>query len=188
MPGMLRGLAVGLLLGSGWGTLARGFMRLLTTEPSFSWEGTLLIVGICAVAGGFVGLVHAARTAGRSRWWRLAGIPSLVVFLGQGMVLFPGAVGFAGVLRGGRLVRVLGAALVAVPPVAVVALAGDASFLTITPTQLAGLAVLTLSAAPLGWGLAELVRRWRPREAPGSVADAGAEVREPAGVAAGARI
>lgn len=127
MTPMLRGAASGLVLGAAWGVLARGFMRLLTTQPSFSWEGTLLILGVCGVAGAFVGVVRVARTEGRSRWWRLLGIPSLLVYLGQGVVLLPGAVGFALVLRGAWPARVLGAALVAVPPVLVVALAGDAS-------------------------------------------------------------
>jgi hypothetical protein len=163
---MLRGSALGALAGAGWGVLARGFMRLLATEPAFSWEGTLLIVGVCALGGALVGLVRAARVAGRSRWWRIAGLPAIVVFLGQGLVLIPGAVGFALVLRGGRALRTLGAALVAVSPVLVVVTTGDASLLPLTPTQLGGLAVMTLSAAPLGWALAELVGRWRPGAVP----------------------
>ena len=180
MGGLLRASVAGALLGAGWGAVARGFMRLLTTQPEFSWEGTLFIIGIAVVAGALVGLVHGARTSGRSRWWRLVGLPGLLVVFGQGLVLLPGAVGFACVLRGGRLLRMTGAVLVAVPPVLVVALAGDASFLTITPAQLAGLALMTVSAAPLGWGLAELVRRWRPRGAPLGApdGDAGPGVRE----------
>jgi hypothetical protein len=188
MARLLRGLGVGLLLGAGWGVLARGFMRLLTTEPSFSWEGTSFIVGIFAVAGALVGLVHAARAAGRSGWWRLAGLPTALVFFGQGLLLLPGAVGFACVLRGGRLVRVVGALLVAVPPVLVVALAGDASFLTITPAQLAGLGLMTVSAAPLGWALAELVRRWRPHEGPLGAPDDGPAAGVPERAAAGAPV
>ena len=95
MGRLLRASVAGALLGAGWGAVARGFMRLLTTQPEFSWEGTLFIVGIFVVAGALVGLVHGARTGGRSPWWRLAGLPALLVFFGQGLVLLPGAVGFA---------------------------------------------------------------------------------------------
>ncbi len=53
--------------------------------------------------------------------------------------------------------RVLGALLVAVPVVVVVSGSPPP-----TVTQQAGLALMVLSAAPLGWGLGEVVRRWRP--------------------------
>ena len=39
MSRMLRGAAAGLALGVAWGALARVFMRLLATEPSFSGSG-----------------------------------------------------------------------------------------------------------------------------------------------------
>ena len=165
MSRMLRGAAAGLALGVAWGALARVFMRLLATEPSFSWSGTLLVVGLAGLAGASVGLVRAARTAGRSRWWRLAGAPAVLLFLGQGLLLLPGAVGFAAVLRGGSPARVVGASLVAVPPVLVVVLSDDGALLGVTAAQLAGLAVMTAAAAPLGWGLGELTRRWRPLRA-----------------------
>ena len=169
MAGMARGAVAGLLLGVAWGVIARVFMRLLSTEPSFSWSGTLFIVGLCAVAGAMVGLVRAARTGGRTRWWRLAGVPALAVVLGPGMVLLPAALGYALVLRGGRVLRVLGTGLVAVPAVFLVSQGFDAPG-PATTAQLAGLALMTLAAAPLGWGVAELGRRWRtaadPRPAP----------------------
>lgn len=156
---MVRGLAVGAALGALWGVVARAFMRLLADDPHFSWSGTLFILGLATVAGACVGLVRGARVAGRSGWWRLAALPALVVFAGPGMVLAPAALGMAAVLRGRAAVRVLGALFVAVPPVVL----APTSPTSPTPSQLAGAALMLLSAAPLGWAVGEVVGRWRPR-------------------------
>jgi hypothetical protein len=77
------------MLGAAWGVLARVWMRLISTDPEFSWEGTLAIVGMSAVLGLGVGLVHAARQGGRSRWWTLAVVPGLLLFLSPGMLMAP---------------------------------------------------------------------------------------------------
>lgn len=156
---MLRGLAVGAAVGALWGVVARGFMRLLTDDPHFSWSGTLLILALATVAGACLGLVHGARVARRSGWWRLAALPALVLFAGPGMLLAPAVLGMAAVLRGRAAARVLGALLVAVPPLVLVTTAPTSP----TPTQLAGAALMLLSAAPLGWAFGEVVGRWRPR-------------------------
>jgi hypothetical protein len=168
---LLRGLVMGAGLGLVWGVVARVFMRLLTTAPSFSWSGTLFILGLAALAGACLGLVHAARVAGRSRWWRLAALPALALFAGPGMVLAPATIGMAMVLRGRWVVRVVGAVVVTGSPLLAVLSAETAGA---TPTQLVGLALMVLSAAPLGWGLGEVVRRWRTRPLPAPEA---AEVR-----------
>ena len=160
MRALLRGFLLGAALGLVWGVVARVFMRLLTTDPGFSWSGTLFILGLATVSGACLGLVHAARVAERSQWWRLAALPALALFAGPGMVLAPAAIGMAMVLRGGRLVRVLGAVVVTGSPLVAVL---SAETTGATPTQVAGLALMVLSAAPLGWGVAEAVGRWRPR-------------------------
>ena len=157
---MLRAGALGFAAGVVWGAVARIFMRLLTTSPEFSWSGTLFILGVGAVAGTCVGLVHAARVRGRSGWWRLAALPALILFAGAGMVLLPAAVGMSAVLRGGPVARILGAVVVAGSPLVVV-LSDEA--LGVTRTQLVGLALMVLSAVPLGWGIGEVVGRWPPR-------------------------
>ncbi|MFL6152889.1 MAG: hypothetical protein ACJ72B_10965 [Ornithinibacter sp.] len=159
---MRRGLAAGLLGGAVWGVVARVFMRLLSDDPQFSWEGTLAIVGASAVAGALVGLVHGARVTGRSRWWRLAALPGVLLFAGPGSLLLPAAVGMAAVLLGRPAVRAVGVLLVAATPVIVVTTPPVAP----TGLQLAGLAVMLLSTAPLGWALGEVVRRWRPGPVP----------------------
>jgi hypothetical protein len=172
---MVRGPAGGALAGACWGVVARVFMRLLSDDPQFSWSGTLGILAVATVAGACVGLVHAARTSGRSRWWRLAALPALVLFAGPGSLLLPTTVGMAMVLRGRPVVRTLGVVLAVVP---LVVLAGDEP--PLPPVQVAGLVLMVLSCAPLGWALGEVVRRWRPRSLSGPAAEAGARDPEPA--------
>ncbi|MBM6400384.1 hypothetical protein [Phycicoccus sonneratiae] len=158
---LLRALAAGAGGGLVWAVVARGFMRLLTTTPEFSWAGTLTILGAGTVAGALSGVVHAARVGGRSGWWRLALLPALLLFAGPGALLVPSVVGFALVLRGGRRARVVGAVLAAASPV-LATLPDPGSVPTApTPTQLAGLVVLTVATVPMGWALGEVTRRWR---------------------------
>jgi len=106
---MPRALALGAAAGAGWGVLARIWMRLISTDPEFSWGGTLVIIGFAALLGGGVGLVAQAGRAGRSRWWTLSVVPGLVLFLSPGMLLAPcfliGALAYA---RRGRILRATG--------------------------------------------------------------------------------
>ena len=89
MRALLRGLGLGFALGTAWGVLARVWMRLVTTDPEFSWAGTLSIVVLSAVLGAGVGVVDAARRTDRSSWWTLAIAPGCLLFLSPGMVLAP---------------------------------------------------------------------------------------------------
>ena len=83
------GLA-GLLVGAGWGIAARGWMRLVSREPEFSGSGTLLIVAISAVLGLGMGVSVVARhTTGWRRWMRLAVVPGMLLFAGQGAPFLP---------------------------------------------------------------------------------------------------
>ena len=102
--------AAGFALGAGWGVLARVWMRLISRSPEFTWAGTLSIVLAAAVIGLALGVVHAARRRGGSRWWRVLALIVPVMFLSPGIVLFPAAVvGGWGLRRGpaGRFVAVL---------------------------------------------------------------------------------
>jgi hypothetical protein len=85
----------GLVVGAGWGGLARLWMRSITTsDPEFSWAGTLFILGIFAVVGMTAGLVLGAR---RRRWRggapataRIVGCAAtLVLSIGQGALFAP---------------------------------------------------------------------------------------------------
>lgn len=110
MRALLRGAALGFVLGTAWGVLARVWMRLISTDPEFSWVGTLSIVVLSAVLGAGVGVVDAARRAGRSSWWTLAVVPGLLLFMSPGMVLAPSLL-LGGLARGarGRVLQVVGA-------------------------------------------------------------------------------
>ena len=89
MRTLLRGAALGFACGTAWGVLARVWMRLISTDPEFSWSGTLAIVGFSALLGVGVGVADAGLRHGRSQWWRLAIAPGLVLFLSPGMVWAP---------------------------------------------------------------------------------------------------
>ncbi|MGA9749610.1 MAG: hypothetical protein WBQ50_19325 [Nocardioides sp.] len=107
-------VAAGLLLGAGWGVLARVWMRLISTQPEFTWTGTSMIVGFAALAGGLLGGVEVARRSGRGQGWRLLAIPGLVLFAGAGLVLLPALV-LGGWAWGSRRVAALRALAVLVP-------------------------------------------------------------------------
>lgn len=86
-------LLVGLGVGVGYGAALRAWMRLVSTDPGFSWSGTGYIIGAFAVLGTTAGLA----TAGRHRRWRrrllavrAVGITlSLGCFTGAGAAMLP---------------------------------------------------------------------------------------------------
>jgi hypothetical protein len=141
---LARGVALGFALGAAWGVLARVWMRLITTDPEFSWSGTLMIVGLSAVLGLGVGVVDAARRTGRSGFWTLAVVPGLLLFMSPGMLLAPAFLlgGLASGARG-RLARVVGL-LAAAGSVGVGIWAGLGD---ITVTYVVGYAALALALA-----------------------------------------
>ncbi len=172
--GLVSGLAIGLALGAGWGVLARVFMRLVTTSPEFSWGGTLLILGLSALLGGGIGLVAGARASGRTRWWRLAPLPGLLLFGSPGVVLLPGAVGVALAASVRRVwLRVLlslaGLAITFLPALT----AQDGGPVTLTPAMSTGLALVAVATVLLGLGLHEWWRRWTPAAGGGGSSAAG---------------
>ena len=163
--GWLRPVGAGLALGAAWGALARVYMRLVSTNPEFSWSGTLGILGVAAVFGGTLGFVHAARLRGGRAWWRLAVLPGLVLFAGPGALLFPAVLlgGFAWGTRAWWPARVLAAAAVLVLPVVVweSTPALDRIGLSVT-VSVVGLWVLSVPLAAAG---ATWFRRWPTRVA-----------------------
>ena len=84
----------GLVAGAIWGAVARGWMRWVSTDPEFSWGGTLMIV----IAFGIFGMAQAAVTASRRRGRRrriltavrVGGvIGTLPLFVGAGALMLP---------------------------------------------------------------------------------------------------
>ena len=79
----------GLAAGVGLGVALRAWMRLVSTEPEFSWSGTGYIVGVFAVLGTMAGLVSAGR---RRRWNRLVfGLRAVGITLSLGCFVAAGA-------------------------------------------------------------------------------------------------
>ena len=86
---MVRSAAAGLGLGVCWGIAARVWMRLISTDPEFSWAGTGMIIALSAVSGLVLGILYGVRRAGRSRWWRLLAVLCLPLFASPGMIFLP---------------------------------------------------------------------------------------------------
>ena len=170
MRALFAGFARWFAVGVAWGALARLFMRLVSTSPEFSWAGTGLILAFAGLFWGLIGVVAAARANGRSRWWRVAPLPGLILFAGAGMILLPGAI-------------VVSAAL-AMRPVALrmallaIGLGGtfwafnafdDDRFLP-ARTQTLGYLLAVVTVAWLGAGMHLWWRRWAPDAKPATAA------------------
>lgn len=87
---LARGLGSGVLLGAAY----RAFMRLISTQPEFSWSGTLLIVGSVTVVAIMASLAATVRARSGSRRARAAmrGVAVLafvLVLQGPGFVTAP---------------------------------------------------------------------------------------------------
>ena len=85
---LMRSTALGLAGGAGYAVCLRAWMRLVSTDPEFSWGGTGYIVGAFAVLGAMAGLV----TAGRRRGWRrlLLGTRAVGIVLSTGCFVAAG--------------------------------------------------------------------------------------------------
>jgi hypothetical protein len=116
-------LALGAIGGFALGVVARGWMRLISDDPRFTWNGTIFIVGGFAFFGLTQTFVAVARR-GTSRWWRLTGIRTigavgmLPLFVAAGALMMPAVTGcgFASTRPAWpRAVRGLCLAIAAVP-------------------------------------------------------------------------
>ena len=158
-----RAAVLGALMGAGWGVLARIWMRLISGNPEFSWTGTLLIIGFAALLGGGAGLAAGARLAGRSRWWTLAVVPGMVLFLSPGMLLAPSfLVGSLAYAQRGRTLRAVGWAVITLSIVGSVLLAvlePEPGAETTPPLLITFLIGFSLMAITLAWAGSHI---WRP--------------------------
>ncbi|WP_406047726.1 hypothetical protein [Kribbella sp. NBC_00889] len=151
--------AAGLGLGVGWGIAARGWMRLISTEPQFTWAGTGIILGLTGVSGLVLGILYGVRRTGRSRWWRVLALLCLPTFAGPGILFLPAF------LLGGFLylhhlwARVIGLAGIGLSQFALWSAGGDEPS---NPWYLyGGFLVLSLTLAA---GAAELYRPRRTKD------------------------
>lgn len=149
----LLGLAgAGLLAGLVWGGAARAWMRTVSEEPEFSWEGTAFILGLAAVSGVCLGLAEGLRRTGRGRIRLVLAVPALVLFAGQGLPMLPGAL-LLGLALADRLPRPWAVTAAWVAQVSTVLLTYD-QLAPLTPypavVQVGGYLVLVL-ALGAGW-------------------------------------
>jgi hypothetical protein len=90
---LARSTALGLAVGAGYAVCLRAWMRLVSTDPEFSWGGTGYIVGVFAMLGGMAGLVAEGRRRGWGRLLlgtRAVGIVlSLGCFVAAGTLMLP---------------------------------------------------------------------------------------------------
>jgi len=94
-----RPILAGAGVGLAWGISMRAWMRLISTDPEFSWSGTLFILGASATVGTLLGVARRRRQAGGTGWWRLNSLSLLLLGAG-GAVMWPGVV--LGALAMGR--------------------------------------------------------------------------------------
>jgi hypothetical protein len=89
----LRSVLLGTAAGAGYGIALRAWMRLVATDPEFSWSGTGYIVGVFAVLGTMAGAASAVRRRGGRRAVlavRTTGVVlSLGCFVAAGAAMFP---------------------------------------------------------------------------------------------------
>ncbi|MBK5333850.1 MAG: hypothetical protein JJD93_17875 [Ilumatobacteraceae bacterium] len=120
-------LAAGLFGGLTLGIMARAWMRLISDDPQFTWNGTIFIVGGFTVFGFTQSVVAVARRRPRRRWTltivRVFGtIGMLPLFVGAGALMLPTVV--AGGLAKARIgwnniARWIGLAVATLPVVIV---------------------------------------------------------------------
>jgi len=91
-------IAAGLLAGFLLGVFARAWMRLISEDPEFSWNGTIFIVAAFTIFGLTQAIVAVGRQRARRRWTRAIvraiGIIGMApLFGGAGAFMIPTAVG-----------------------------------------------------------------------------------------------
>lgn len=88
---MRRPVVAGALLGLGWASVMRTWMRYISTDPDFSWSGTIFILVAGTIVGSVLGFARKRRRAGGVGWWRLS-ILSLMLLGAGGAVMWPSVV------------------------------------------------------------------------------------------------
>jgi hypothetical protein len=167
---------IGVLIGATTGVIARGWMRLITDDPEFSWAGTIFIVVAFTIAGVGHGIAWAARgTTVRRGWSTLArvggAVLTLPLFVGAGSLMLPTvAAGSMARWRGDWVwpVRTLLAVIAAAAPLFVLVEVADHG---VTARRLLGLLLFALTYASIivsmrsivapvddGWRMPRLVR------------------------------
>ena len=80
----------GALGGLLWGGLMRVWMRFISTDPEFSLSGTGFILGAALLAGLGLGTAYSFSRKTTRPWWRLLGLPVILLGGGAGSLMLPG--------------------------------------------------------------------------------------------------
>jgi len=80
----------GALGGLLWGGLMRVWMRFISTDPEFSLSGTGFILGAALLAGLGLGTAYSFSRKTAGPWWRLLGLPVILLGGGAGSLMLPG--------------------------------------------------------------------------------------------------
>jgi hypothetical protein len=148
--------AIGGLL---WGVLMRMWMRFISTDPEFTWSGTGFILGAAFLAGAGLGTAYALSRRGHKGWWRLFGIPLILLGAGAGSIMLPGTI-IGGLAFGRRkwpkVVRIALATVAIVGTLALIGLTGEDGFGPIKTTVALGsfamLHTIEMAAASIVFG------------------------------------
>lgn len=156
-------LLAGAVLGALWGVVARGWMRFISAEHEFSWEGTLAIVLIFAIFGLGQTVAAALRRSRRGPRWQITGrivavATTVPLGMAAGAMMLPSTIVGAVALGRSSLAqrwRVILAALAVLPTLVVLRdLAGDLELWR----ALVGWALMTAVYLPLIWALSLSLR------------------------------
>ena len=84
-------VGAGAVLGLAWGILMRGWMRFISSNPEFSWSGTLFILGASVIVGSVLGVARRRHSAGGVGWWRMS-ILALMLLGAGGALMWPSVI------------------------------------------------------------------------------------------------
>ena len=124
-PSVVRSLAAGVFGGALLGVAARGWMRLISEDPEFTWSGSVFIVIGFTIFGTTQAIAAAGRRRNPSRGRQsilrtVGGVGMLPLFVAAGAVMAPTVLGgsFAmGQVQRRSWVRAIGALLALLPVV-----------------------------------------------------------------------
>ena len=155
------------LAGLACAVVARVGMMLLTRHPEPTRSGTVAILVVFTLGGLAVGVVDAARRAGRTPWTRLVALVGVGIFLGAGAVFLPSTL-VGGAFLSHRRVPTWArlAAVVAVLGwgVAMVRFASadndPLGLYVATPRFLAGTGLMASVGLAMAWGASRVFAPW----------------------------
>ncbi len=144
-------------------------MACFTDDPSFTLSGTGEIAALVLLEFVGLGAVRGARLSGRTRWWRLAPVPGLLLFFGLGMLFVPCVLAGAAAGRFHRrwvqvLLALIGVSVTVVVPIFLLA-GGPSTDDPPVPVFIVGVVLY----AACGLALVAVVREWSrpwPRRTP----------------------